>query len=97
MPNFKRDQVVWIGKFTRGSAANQYISGGCFNDILRGLGGNDALEGRGGADLLPAELIMILLPTSMQPASPAAAGATSVQLVSDGECLQDQVRDRIGM
>ena len=27
----------------------------------------------------------------------AAARATSVQLVSDGECLQDQVRDGIGM
>jgi hypothetical protein len=31
------------------------------------------------------------------PASSAAARATSVQLVSDGECLQDQVRDCIGM
>ena len=27
----------------------------------------------------------------------AAARATSVQLVSDGECLQDQVGDGIGM
>jgi hypothetical protein len=34
---------------------------------------------------------------SRSPASPAAARATSVQLVSDGECLHDQVCDRIGM
>jgi hypothetical protein len=31
------------------------------------------------------------------PAPSAAAYATSVRLVSDGKCFQDQVRDRIGM
>jgi hypothetical protein len=35
--------------------------------------------------------------SASSPASSAAAGATSVQLISDGECFQDQVRDRIGM